>query len=164
MLALAWPAYWIGLLPVVAVESFIGVRILKLSWKKALQVTAVGNMLSTFVGIPVVWVGLVVVEFSLGALAPYLDKSIWQYALYPFYAPWLGPTNDHWVIYGAFVVLAVPFCLVSIWLESRVAIRMLPTHPLIFVRRWVRIANAVSYGLIVAFALLYPLTAKLYAT
>ena len=70
---------------------------------------------------------------------------------------WVGG-DDVWVVYLAFCLLAIPFCVASIWIERKVAVRRLPDLPVERVRQWVRDANIWSYVLLVAVAVLYPLS------
>jgi hypothetical protein len=115
MLMLAWPAYILGLIPVIAIEAFIGTRMLKLSWNDVLPATAIGNIWSTLVGIPVVWIALIALEAAAGIGLSTIDPSgILQWVLFPFFVAWLAPTESIWVVYAAFVVLAIPFCVASI--------------------------------------------------
>jgi len=65
MLAVGWPVMWLAFLPVVAIESFVAVRTLGLRFRQALAVTAAANAISTFVGIPVTWFILVVLELII---------------------------------------------------------------------------------------------------
>jgi hypothetical protein len=158
MLILAWPAYVLGLVPVIAIESFIGTRTIGLSWGKAIEVTTIGNLWSTFIGIPVVWAGMLAVEFVVGVSFMKVEQNdILQWILFPFTVAWIA-TKNIWTVYLAFIILAIPFCIASIWIESKVAVRKLPDRSPDDVRRWVRRANIWSYGLLVACAIAFPIT------
>lgn len=71
---------------------------------------------------------------------------------------WLGPAENGWIAYLAFVVLAIPFCAVSIFVEGHVARGMLPHTDPRKVMSWVTRANVMSYSLMIAAAMLYPLS------
>lgn len=158
MLALAWPAFWIALVPVILTEAFICVRELGLGWTRALKVSTAANLMSTFVGIPVAWIMLVGIEILVGISANALAMGhAWDYALFPLMLAWLNPTKNVWIIYAAFALLAIPFCVVSIWIERLVAIRMLPELQRDKVHAWVKRANIWSYVLLVACSIAYPL-------
>jgi hypothetical protein len=77
--------------------------------------------------------------------------------LFPFMAAWLPPVEDVWQVYAAFVVLAVPFCLVSIYIEAQVAKRVLATVELPILYKWARRSNVLSYFAIITLSALYPL-------
>jgi hypothetical protein len=164
MLVLVWPGAWLALLPVVLVEALVARRLLRLRFGRSLRVALVANLVSTGVGIPVTWLGLVLVEM-LGALgiagttvfATDFESDRWfQLAFFPFMAAWL-PDSAPWMVVAAAIVLCVPFYFVSVWLEFLVARRFLPEFERVQVKRWSRIANAVSYGLIVLGLLGYML-------
>jgi hypothetical protein len=164
MLVLALPAYVVALVPVVLIEALLGVHRLGLSWSKALGTTAVGNLWSTFLGIPIVWILLLGLEFVVGGSASLLDLgNRWDYVLFPFMIAWVGG-DDVWTVYFAFVLLAIPFCIASNWIEQKVALRRLPKIPAAAVREWVRDANIWSYVLLVAVAIAYPLSISAHAT
>ena len=157
MLMLAWPAYILGLIPVILIESFIGTKDLGVSWGEVLPVAAIGNAVSTVVGIPLTWLAMLAIEFVVGygagALMPDSDLQMW---LFPFFVAWLPPFDNIWLFYAAFVLLSVPFCVVSIWVERKVALKRLSSHPPEAVRRWVTHANIWSYSLLVACAIVVP--------
>jgi len=156
MLVLAWPAYILALIPVIALEAYVGVRTLRLDWSRALRISTIGNLWSTLLGIPIVWLVLLAIEMIVGLTASALNASTaWEYVLFPFMIAWVGGDNV-WTVYFAFVLLAVPFCIVSIWIERKVALRYVPELPVEKVRGWVRDANIWSYVLLVAIAGIYP--------
>ena len=159
MLVLAWPALWIALAPVVVFEAFLGTRRLKLQWRPALKVSLIANLWSTLAGVPAAWVGLLALEMLVGYTASALgaDRS-WNYILFPFMIAWIGPTENAWIVYLAFVLLAIPFCWVSIWIEGGVAVKRLRDHPPKEVRSWVLHANVWSYILLVACSIAFPLS------
>jgi hypothetical protein len=158
MLVLAWPAYIVALIPVVIIEAFVGVRRIGLAWPAALRTATIANLWSTFLGIPIVWVLLLALEFLVGGVASLLNLSNrWEYVLFPFMIAWVGG-EDVWTIYFAFVLLAIPFCLASIWIERKVALRTLTEAPVADVRAWVRDANIWSYTFLVVAAAAYPLS------
>jgi hypothetical protein len=156
MLVLVWPGAWLALVPVVLIEALVARRILELGWGRSLRVALVANLASTGLGIPVTWLGLVLVEM-LGAavgmagasLGVALEPGRWlEIAFFPLMAAWLSDSAP-WMVVAAAIVLCVPFYFVSVWLEFFVARRFLPEFDRVQVKRWSRIANAVSYGLIV---------------
>jgi hypothetical protein len=158
MLALAWPAYWIALLPMIAVQAMVLRRLLEIDWPRALKVSTFGNLWSTFLGVPIVWFMLLAVELLAGVVMGALHASrTWDYILFPLMAAWLGPTQNAWVVYAAFAVLAIPFCAVAILIEGRVASVVLAGLPAHRVRAAIWRATMWSYVLVVACALVYPL-------
>lgn len=158
MLVVAWPAYWLALLPVIAFEGHLGSQVLNLGRAEAMKTAAVANLWSTFLGIPVVWVGLFALEMIIGVgLSGTNVRGVAEWVLFPFMTPWLAPTENIWLVYAAFVILAVPFCVASIWIETKVALRRHPNHEAEHLRKWIRHANIWSYIVIAALAIGFPL-------
>ncbi len=156
MLAVAWPLFWLTFVPVVLIEAEVAHRQLGLGRKQAIKISAVANALSTLIGIPVVWVGLVLLEMAIGySLSGVVTIDGWQYALFPFMAAWLFPTEDVRIVFAAFMVLVIPFYIASIYLESRVARRYLAHVDAALVWKWATTANALSYACIVVVAAVY---------
>lgn len=162
MLALAWPAHWLALLPIIAIESLLLASRLGLQPSNTLWPVAKANLLSTFVGVPLAWAGMLLLEFIvLGGLLSLLPESVAEsnllrYLLFPFAAAWVG--GKPWEIYGAFLVLAIPFCAISIYIEHRYLRRLFASQAEA-VRGTVRIGNVLTYVLMCVAALLFPLLA-----
>jgi hypothetical protein len=159
MLALAWPAYWIALVPVIVFEGIMARKIIGLEWGKSFKASTVANLVSTFLGIPITWLLLFLVEMAIAYSAHYMEMSgdLSAIVLFPFMAAWLPPVEDVCQVYAAFVVLAVPFCLVSIYIEAQVAKRVLATVELPILYKWARRSNVLSYFAIITLSALYPL-------
>jgi hypothetical protein len=157
MLVLAWPALWLALVPVILFEAFLGRKRFGVSWPDALKVSSIGNLWSTFAGVPIVWAALLAVEMAVGLSANALGADpTWNYILFPFMIAWIGPTENPWIVYLAFVLLAIPFCWASIWIERKVARKYLPNVPVEHIHSWMLYANVWSYALIVACTVVYP--------
>jgi hypothetical protein len=157
MLMLAWPAYILGLIPIVFLEAFIGTKDLHLSWAEALSVTAVGNLWSTFLGIPLTWVAMFAIEAIVGVtLGTFHVSENVQMLLFPFLVAWVPGFENIWLFYAAFVILSIPFCIASIWIERKVALRKLPSRPPQAIRDWIKHANIWSYGIIIAVTAIFP--------
>jgi hypothetical protein len=160
MLAITWPLQWLALLPVVALEGELAHRRLHLARPKALKVSLLANIVSTLIGIPLAWAILVVLEFTIGfglAGIGMQDNETLNRVLFPLMTAWLGPTENTWLIYLAFAILAVPFCAASIFFESRMAYRMLPELAKSDVLTWSKLANVSSYIALVSVVGLYVL-------
>ncbi len=152
MLVLAWPLNGLGLVPIVVLESFIGVTELELSWGRALSITTIGNLWSTFVGIPLAWLGMFAVEAVVGLSLGSLEVSgKVQMLFFPFLVAWVPGFDNIWMYYAAFVILSIPFCIVSIWVERKVALRRPPELRAVAVRSWIMRANVLSYSVMGAF-------------
>lgn len=160
MLAIVWPIYWIAILPIIGIEAYVAKRDLKTSWGSAWFALSTANGLSTLIGIPVVWALFLAFEFTIGANI--MGRLDWND---PFSsaigtilsAAWLGPTESSWQIYLAFAVLAIPFCMASIWIEYRIVRRMFSGVENAQVLRTVVRGNVLSYTTLIGAGLLYPL-------
>lgn len=127
MVAVFLPPLWLSLVPVIAIEAWAVTRLLGLSPKKSVAGVALGNVLSTLVGVPLMWAILATVQgvFAGGArgLATVGQKI---YAV-TVQAPWLIPYEEDlgWMIPLALLVLAVPAYLLSVLIEWRAILPLL---------------------------------------
>jgi hypothetical protein len=150
MLFLVWPGAWMVLVPVVLVEALFARKLLRLSVGRSLKVAFVANLVSTGVGIPITWLGLLLLELPAGILGAAFESHPYvQVALFPFTVAWLGPVEQLWIVVVAAIILCIPFYFASIWIEYLIARRLLPDLEEGRVRKWSRIANGASYGFIV---------------
>jgi hypothetical protein len=144
MLVVVWPSAWALFIPVVLVEAYVARRLLSLSFAESAKLSFIANAWSTFVGIPLGWLALFLIEMvgglGLSLLKPEV-KGAWL-LLSPLFAAWLGPAPRGWHIYAAAACLCVPFMLVSIRVESWSAQKRVPAEQ---ARRWARIANLITY-------------------
>lgn len=122
MLFLAWPAQWLALVPIIGIESMVIARAVHSSTTSQLWPVARANLLSTLVGVPVAWVVMLALEAgAAGILFGLVPSSVadvpWvRYVTFPLMAAWIGGSSKL-EFQAAFLVLAVPFCLVSIYVE-----------------------------------------------
>lgn len=153
MLVIAWPVAWVTLIPIIAIEAFLAIKILVVSWKQAFKISSLANLFSTLLGIPVTWGILFALEFGVLFSAQYAfhflkynpDDSLVVAAFFPVYTAWLPPTENKWVIYAAFLILLIPFYFMSVAVEVRLAKYLLRTETIVNIRRWGRMANAITY-------------------
>ncbi len=150
MLAVVWPASWILLFPVILLEAAVGRRVLRVSWKQALVVAAKANALSTLVGLPLTWLGLVILEMFVSGRAFGLDIPGRRILAVTVQSPWLLPYEHdlYWMIPAAAAALCVPFFFMSVAVEYLVARYSVPPEQRRAVGAWAWLANLASYGLI----------------
>jgi hypothetical protein len=112
------PVAAIALLPIVVVESLVATPILKQPLGRvALRVLA-ANALSTFVGVPIAWIGMLVVNIATtGTRAHGFDTPWKAFQSVVLQASWLVPYEDQlvWLIPAATLILLVPYFLVSVF-------------------------------------------------
>ncbi|WP_193211893.1 hypothetical protein [Luteolibacter marinus] len=149
----------IGLLVIGLIEGFFLTRALKQPFADSYLLALRANWNSTIIGIPVAWVlwigGLIPVSW-LAARAgievhPLVTSSTIQSAM------WGGLIPTEWTGVGHAIgslVLLVPFCLGSIWIERRTLCRHLPEADRSAIRRAVIQGNLASYAIFLVLGLL----------
>jgi hypothetical protein len=169
MISLVMPAAWLLLIPVILIETGVGVRVLRLPFRRVLPATAVANCFSTLLGVPFAWLVLAFVELKWFGTAKGLN-SVWT-AIYAvtIQSPWLIPYEKElvWMIPTAAAVLTVPLWMMSAASEYWIAKRMLPEVPSALKWQWMWKANVASYilllAVIAALPILNPLIGWAYA-
>ncbi len=163
MLVLVWPASWVLLIPIIFVEAEIARSMLVLPYGRAFEVAGLANLASTFLGIPLTWGALVLVEILTGLIAwgshplgvatpgeasssAWWDSVWWNIVALPLTAAWLGDTADfYWRMPSSALFMCIPFYFASVAIEYRVAKYLLPSllHPQ--AKAWSWKANGISY-------------------
>lgn len=150
MIVVVMPVMVLSLIPIIAVEAYAHARALGLAGRRAARVAILTNLLSTFLGIPVSWALLLVMQAVLGGGSPFGLESLRGKVLsVTLQAPMLIPYDDaRWLLPTAGLVLMVPFFFASWWTEYWLARRLLRDLPRPAVWTAVRNANLISYGLL----------------
>ena len=151
MMLAVWPALWMAILPVIALEALIAAHVLGLRPLEALRISSVANAASALVGVPLTWVALALLRPNLEADWPPIGWRWRDAVLTTLGSPWLGGYEDGqtWKVFAAGASLCVPFFLASVASEALVARRFLPIADRPRAWRWAWIGNASSYGIIV---------------
>lgn len=162
MLALAWPAQWLALIPIILLECAVSRQSIQVPFRQLILPVAKANLISTLVGIPLAWAFMLIPLFGVGLGLSLMPASAempiyMDHVLLPLTAAWVGGKSA-WQVYFAFVVLTVPFCIVSIIIEERILCRSFPAHSHCVIRAVAVRANVCSYVLLSALALIFPLT------
>lgn len=150
MIVVIMPVMVLSLIPIIALEAYAYARALGLAGRRATRVAVLTNLLSTFLGIPVSWGLLLVMQAVLGGGSPFgLETLRGKVLSVTLQAPMLIPYDDAtWLLPTAGLVLMVPFFFASWWTEYWLARRLLEDVPRPAVWAAVRNANLVSYGLL----------------
>jgi hypothetical protein len=171
MLMVAWPLLWVLFPVVVLVEAAVGVRVMRIPFRQALNVSARANVWSTAAAIPTAWGKALLFQFlaSLLFLLVYAAVTYFGGLRRPVSEEWPGPRNfpleavsllvfcawimprsyePSWELAVALIGLCVPFYFTSVRFETDVALRHFPEDRAADVRRWMSQAHKVSYGLI----------------
>ena len=153
----------VALVPIVLIEAYVVGSTLQTETKKVLRSVAIANLASTFVGIPVTWFLLAMLEFaSVHLLIATTDRNPWTDLFsITLGAPWVAPggRNEQWVVLGAMLFLLIPYCLASWCVEYLVIEGMFAkrqdgagvTASLKHLKLAVGKANLVSYCLLAVF-------------
>lgn len=114
----------VGLVPIILVEAFSIKRLLRTNFNKMLVPVLIANLVTTFIGIPVTWFLLILLEFAsvivLGAL---FDGNAWTKTFsVTLGAPWVAPghNDEQWIIVGAMLFLLIPYGIMSWWVEYKI--------------------------------------------
>lgn len=155
MISLTLPFMAIALVPIIALE-LIGLRwLLGVPAMKAAQVSTVANLASTLVGTPLAWLCYLALGFIVGIPMGALDLPGGLIAEVTLFSAWLPPDEGNlgWMIPAATAVLLIGYLFVSVWLERKVARRMLADLAAAQVDKAIWRVNLFSYGLLELLAL-----------
>lgn len=161
MIAIYLPPAWLALLPIILIETAVGVWLSDIPAKKAFLGQIVANCLSTMAGIPVTWAILALLQLRFFGTALGLDSLTKRVYAVTIQSPWLIPYEDDfkWMVPISFAVLTIPFCLMSIVAEYAALRCVLKDIPKQRVRAWAIKANVSSYAfllVLMAIALRWP--------
>lgn len=156
MIFLVMPAFAIAIIPIVIIESVYLAKALHISGRVAGKTATISNLVSTLVGIPLTWILLVVVQLLTGGDKAYgLNSTLDKILAVTWQAPWLIPYESdlHWMVPVAGLVLLIPFFFVSWWSEYLVSKRLIEAHKGATMKRAIRNANLITYGLLTVWPL-----------
>ena len=172
------PAMYLMILalgPIVFIEAFM-LRSLNLSLERSIISSALANIVSTAVGIPVTWMLLFCLETATGGMNFWPRGSFWDIFFgITVRSPWMYPRPPEydWMTFAAGVFLLVPFFFAT-WLVEYFVVRIMARAAMTVkgvpaeeldpkIKRAVRNANLVSYALL-ALVILVMLAVKLLRT
>ena len=153
MIFLTLPGMALALIPVILVEARVLLKGLGLTPRLAFKVAAWSNVLTTFVGVPLTWAILLVLEGVTGGDRAYgINTPVKKLLAVTWQAPWMIPYeadhNLYWMVPTAMMWLLVPTFFMSWWLEYLAAARMLRDMERARLKSAMFRANLVSYALL----------------
>jgi hypothetical protein len=165
MIFVQWPLMGYALVPIIAVELLVFRRVLHLGYKPALLGSALANILSTVVGVPISWgvaYGLergIFESLPIGWIKHIYHTPPLKILLFPLTAAWLGPIQppSYWLVPCAAGILLIPCFFLSVWLERLVCRRVWRDTPRQQVKDAVYLANLFSYALLFLAACIWAL-------
>jgi hypothetical protein len=120
LVAVFLPPMWLGLVPIILVEALINSRLLSLPFRNTILPATFGNIASTLVGIPFMWVILASIELVFFGGAIGLQTMSAKFYAVTIQSPWLIPYEKdlRWMIPAALAVFSIPCLIVSILIEA----------------------------------------------
>lgn len=142
----------VAALPLMALEMLIARRVIGESWRVCFFTVFGANLISTLAGIPLTTIVVFIGGHLLVAVGQNLVPSeIQGPGLAALFLPvWLPPVEGTWQPWHGRLsvsVLLVAFFFASVWIEARMARKILPVEAAPRARRWAWIANGWSYGI-----------------
>ena len=120
----------VALVPVIFLEGYIIAARLQLDLKKIVNRVALANLASTFVGIPITWFLLTLLQLVTGGGGGFPINTFWGKLLaVTWQAPWVLPrgNDEGWIADVSMLSLLIPYCLASWLLEYWIIRRKLST-------------------------------------
>ena len=148
MIGIFLPPMWLALLPIVALEAFIIARMVDMPLRPTFIGSAVANVASSVVGVPLVWCLLLVAHIAVMDYGG-LNENKHPFLMALLGAAWIGPapqTGFYWKLPAALIVLAVPFFLLSVIVEAPIMRRIAGVPEAQSLRKAVLTANLASYA------------------
>ena len=158
MLVVVWPISWLLLIPVILLEGIIARRILNENWSQSLKLSGKANVISTFIGIPVVWT---VLTFALLITSELGQQTLPEYITSVIFllgnAVWLTPnaSSTDSIVTIAAAALYIPFYFASVWIEALVGWKLFPNTDKPLIKRWSVVANFWSYAITIMALLIW---------
>ncbi len=151
MIFLAMPALGLSILPIIMIEAMYLCKKIKIDKLQSVTVTAISNLVSTIVGIPLTWLLLVLIEMLFGGGRAFgLETTLDKVLSVTLQAAWLisYESDLHWMIPVAGIILLFPFFFASWWSEYFVLKKILKGHSARRIKIAVRNANIITYALL----------------
>ena len=158
MLVLVMPIFALSIIPIVIIEAIYMQRVLSIPTRVAGRASLMANLVSTLVGIPMTWILLVILQFFTGGDKAYgLDSTLGKIIAVTWQAPWLIPyeENFNWMLPIAGIVLLIPFYFASWWSEYLTCEKLLHGIPSVTLKKCMRNANMITYGLMILWPLFF---------
>ncbi len=151
MISVYWPPAWLAFVPIVLVEAYVGFRIPGIRFGRALIASAVANLFSTLLGIPITWFALALIELLWFGSARGFETPLQKIYSVTVQSPWLMPYAEQaiWIVPVAAAVLSIPMYAMSVLSEYAIVRRFFPTVERKLIWRWQLKGNALSYVLLI---------------
>lgn len=142
--------------PIVMVESVITWAFVRQPVWPVVRTVGVANAISTFVGIPMAWIFMVVLELATvgGGADRHYNTPFAAFQSLVLGAAWLPPEEGAlaWLIPAATLVLLIPYFVVSVAIERRILLKSWSRLPRSGVTTACWLSNLASYSFLFAWA------------
>lgn len=152
MLVVVWPAFWVLLIPMIALKFWYFKRHFQTEPSiRLLSGLTITNSFGVLLGVPLTWTVLGGIEVLLeeAGIGSQWTTGFWQRILsITEEAPWLMayPKEYYWMIPIAFMVLLIPFFIISTVSEYLVIHRYFLQHEKeATVKRVTQLSNVITY-------------------
>jgi|EPASupsiteSAE347_1022098.scaffolds.fasta_scaffold43824_1 hypothetical protein len=166
MIFITFPYMLLAFIPIFLIEGVVYEKRLNMSYGSSFSVSFLANLLSTLIGFPLAWLLSLVVEIllalSLSQQGP--TGTVSKILLTVLGPAWLAPpieTADQWYVSIAAFFGLIPAYFISVWMELFVARRCFDEVDIKEVKKAVRAANLLTYGILGAVCLILALVTKL---
>ena len=145
--------------PVIVIEFVSGRRLLAegSTTRKWIGLT-IANLVSTFLGWPLAWILLVILQMTTGGGGVHgLDSPLGVILSVTHQAPWLIPYENelYWMVPVAMAVLLIPFFFVSVFSERLILQFIWKEEDKSILRRFSWLAHLWSYGFLLLVVIVY---------
>jgi len=129
LVAVFLPPLWLALAPIIVVEAFVNSRILSLPFRRTLLPATLGNIASTIVGIPLIWLFFATLEMLFFSTPEGLATAGAKVYAVTVQSPWLIPYEKdlRWMVPAALLFFSIPCFAVSVLVEAPINGFGLPT-------------------------------------
>jgi hypothetical protein len=117
MIGLIIPWFGISIIPVIIIEGYVIKKIAALGTAVSMKISTVANLITTILGIPITWVLLVLIQFSLGEYYLFENETYQNIHEIILNAAWLNPGALDSDLAVAGMIMLLPFFLVSYSIE-----------------------------------------------
>ncbi|MFA5320162.1 MAG: hypothetical protein WC418_03155 [Candidatus Omnitrophota bacterium] len=163
---ITFPYMLLAFIPIFLIEGVVYKKRLNMSYGSSFSVSFLANLLSTLIGFPLAWLLSLVVEILLSLSQQGATGTVSKVLLTVLGPAWLAPpieTADQWYVPIAAFFGLIPAYFVSVWMELFVARRCFDKVDIKEVKKAVRAANLLTYGILGAVCLILALVTKLFS-
>jgi len=153
MIAFLIVIFGYSFVPMVILEVFWLKRGFALAWATALKAGLFSRLASCFLGVPITWGLLAILQFASGGGMPLgIELPIEKVLAVTLQAPWVMPYEDDlkWIVPLACTFLYIPLLFVFVRVESAVCILLLSLVDPQLIRGTIVRVNLLSYLMLLA--------------